>query len=112
MIFVDNSSKIVFTGDTLLIRACGRTDFQGGSAAQLHDNVHKKIFTLPDDFTIFPCHDYDGQTSSSVKEEKTLNPRMTMSKEEFVKFMEERNMPYPKHIDRALPANLKCGIID
>lgn len=111
MTFVDHASKILFTGDTLMIRSAGRTDFQEGSSAELYDNVHKKLFTLPDDFTVLPAHDYTGQTVSSIGEEKKFNARLTKSREEYIQYMSELKLAYPKHIDRALPANLICGLI-
>lgn len=107
---VCHTAKSVFTGDALLIRGCGRTDFQQGNSALLYDSVHSKIFTLPDDYVVFPAHDYTGQTNSSVGEEKKHNPRLSKAKEEFIKIMANLNLPYPAQIDRALPANLVCGI--
>ncbi|KAK9814193.1 hypothetical protein WJX72_001995 [[Myrmecia] bisecta] len=99
-----------FTGDTLLIRGCGRTDFQEGDAGMLYNSVHQRIFTLPDDTIIYPAHDYKGQTSSTVGEEKRLNPRLTKTKEEFLTIMANLGLPYPKKIDVAVPANLQCGV--
>ncbi|XP_039220295.1 persulfide dioxygenase ETHE1, mitochondrial [Crotalus tigris] len=107
-----NDKTMAFTGDALLIRGCGRTDFQQGSAETLFDSVHKKIFTLPGDCLIYPAHDYTGQTVSTVEEERTLNPRLILSKEGFVELMNNLNLPKPKQIDIAVPANLKCGIQD
>jgi len=101
--------KAVFTGDTLLIRGCGRTDFQQGDAARLYDMVHQKIFTLPKDTKIYPGHDYKGRNVSTVAEEKKFNPRLTQNKEEFIKTMKDLNLPYPKMMDEAVPANLVCG---
>ncbi|XP_044254650.1 persulfide dioxygenase ETHE1 homolog, mitochondrial-like [Tribolium madens] len=103
---------IVFTGDAVLIRGCGRTDFQEGDSATLYKNVHEKIFSLPEETRLFPAHDYRGMMMSSVDEEKRLNPRLTKSLEEFVKIMENLNLPYPKQIDKALPANKVCGLYD
>lgn len=102
----------VFTGDAVLIRGCGRTDFQQGSAANLYENVHAQILSLPADTRVYPAHDYKGLMMSTVGEEKTLNPRLTKSKEEFVALMGSLNLPYPKRIDASVPANLKCGIQD
>jgi sulfur dioxygenase len=102
----------VFTGDAVLIRGCGRTDFQQGNAGHLYDNVHAQIFSLPDATRIYPAHDYKGYMMSTVGEEKRLNPRLTKSKEDFIALMGGLNLPYPKRIDVALPANLKCGIQD
>jgi len=109
MTFVDVFNRRAFTGDTLLIRACGRTDFQQGNPRQLYDSVHQRIFTLPLDFLIYPAHDYKGCSVSSVEEEKTYNPRLTKSKDEFVKIMENLGLAKPKKIDEALPWNVMCG---
>lgn len=105
-----NATGMLFSGDALLIRGCGRTDFQQGSAGTLYDSIHRKIFTLPDATLVFPGHDYRGRTASSVGEERAVNPRLTRSREEFVALMGELNLAYPKQIDRALPANLKDGV--
>lgn len=110
--FVMHSQNLAFTGDTLLIRGCGRTDFQQGSAATLFDSVHNQIFSLPKTFLLYPGHDYTGQSVSSVEEELKHNRRLTKSKEEFVAVMENLGLAYPKQIDRALPANLMCGVFD
>lgn len=106
---VDHEHKRVFTGDTLLIRGCGRTDFQGGSPSQLYDSVHQKLFKLPEDYTVFPAHDYNGRTASSIGEEIKFNPRLGKSKDEFVDIMANLNLAYPKLIDLAVPRNLNCG---
>ncbi|XP_072356774.1 persulfide dioxygenase ETHE1, mitochondrial-like [Scyliorhinus torazame] len=103
---------MAFTGDALLIRGCGRTDFQLGSSNTLYLSVHSKIFTLPDDCLLYPAHDYTGQTVTTVEEEKRLNPRLSKSLKEFVEIMSNLNLPYPKQIDHALPANLVCGLQD
>lgn len=108
---LDDLSK-VFTGDAVLIRGCGRTDFQQGNAGNLYDVIHKKIFTLPGQCQLLPAHDYKGFTSSTVHEERTLNPRLTKTKDQFVDIMNNLNLPYPKKIDASLPANLKCGCQD
>lgn len=101
----------VFTGDTLLIRGCGRTDFQAGDPHQLYRSVHEKIFSLPDTCLIYPGHDYQGRTVSSVGEEKAHNPRLGggKSEAEFVDIMNNLNLPRPKLIDEAVPANQQCG---
>lgn len=101
----------VLTGDALLIGGCGRTDFQGGSAETLYRSVHEKLFTLPPDTLVFPAHDYKGRTVSTIREEMACNARLGGGKtlEEFVRIMAELNLPYPKQIDRALPANQQCG---
>ena len=99
----------VFTGDTLLIRGCGRTDFQGGSSAELYNSVHKRLFTLNDSTIVYPAHDYKGQTASTIGEERKFNPRLTKSVEEFSAIMANLNLPKPKQLDIAVPANLQCG---
>ncbi|XP_053463121.1 persulfide dioxygenase ETHE1, mitochondrial isoform X2 [Nycticebus coucang] len=108
--FVLNDHSMAFTGDALLIRGCGRTDFQQGCAKTLYHSVHKKIFTLPGDCLIYPAHDYHGLTVSTVEEERTLNPRLTLSCEEFIKVMNNLNLPKPLQIDIAVPANMRCGV--
>lgn len=110
MTFVWHEKGMVFTGDALLIRGCGRTDFQEGDAGLLYENVHKKILSLPANFQLYPAHDYTGQTVTTVAEEKQYNPRLTKPKNEFIEIMKNLNLPYPKQIDQALPANLVCGI--
>lgn len=100
----------VFTGDALLIRGCGRTDFQQGSPQRLYASVHQKLFTLPGNTLVYPAHNYVGFTVSSIQEEKTLNPRLAKTSEaEFVQIMDNLNLPKPKRIDEAVPANLNCG---
>jgi sulfur dioxygenase len=101
-----------FTGDALLIRGCGRTDFQQGSSETLYDSVHQRIFTLPDRTQLFPGHDYKGRSVTSVAEERMHNPRLTQTKEEFVNTMANLNLPNPRLIDIAVPANMQCGVQD
>jgi sulfur dioxygenase len=110
MSFYLPAAGMVFTGDTLLVRGCGRTDFQQGDAGRLYDSVHARLFTLPEDALVYPAHDYKGRAGSSIGEEKALNARLTKPKAEFVGIMASLNLPYPKQIDRAVPANLKCGV--
>ena len=101
----------VFTGDTLLINGCGRTDFQSGSADALFDSVTKKLFSLPDDMWMWPGHDYKGQVVSTIGWEKQHNARLAnRSREEFVQLMGELNLPKPKRIDVAVPANQNLGL--
>ncbi|KAK9514180.1 hypothetical protein VZT92_027666 [Zoarces viviparus] len=107
---VSGDHSMAFTGDALLIRGCGRTDFQQGSPEKLYESIHQKIFTLPDQCLVYPAHDYLGQTASTVGEERKFNPRLTKSLEEFVKIMNNLNLPKPKKIDTAVPANLVCGV--
>ncbi|CAF93270.1 unnamed protein product, partial [Tetraodon nigroviridis] len=90
--------SMVFTGDALLIRGCGRTDFQQGSPEKLYESVHQKIFTLPDECLVYPAHDYLGRTVSTVGEERKFNPRLTKSMDEFVNIMKNLNIPKPKKI--------------
>ncbi|KAM3921168.1 persulfide dioxygenase ETHE1, mitochondrial [Leptodactylus fuscus] len=108
--YVLSDQSMAFTGDALLIRGCGRTDFQQGCPSTLYNSVHSKIFTLPDNCYLYPAHDYTGQTVTTVDEEKRLNPRLTKSEAEFVKIMNNLNLPRPKQIDIAVPANLVCGV--
>ncbi len=105
--FVDR----IFTGDALLIRGTGRTDFQEGSAENLFDSITNKIFNLPDETLIYPAHDYKGLTSTTVALEKKFNSRVGAgrSREEFVKIMSELKLAHPKKIQQAVPANLSCG---
>ncbi|CEP00610.1 Metallo-beta-lactamase domain-containing protein [Plasmodiophora brassicae] len=105
-----DATLAVFTGDTLLIRGCGRTDFQEGDSTRLYESVHKKLFTLPDDTLVYPAHDYKGFTASTIGEEKQYNPRLTKTLPEFIAIMANLNLPRPAKIDIAVPANLKCGI--
>jgi sulfur dioxygenase len=109
--YVLDDQSVAFTGDCLLIRGCGRTDFQGGSSAQLYRSIREKIFTLPDACLLYPGHDYRGLTVTSVREEKSYNPRLGLPKTEaeFAHCMANLNLAYPKKIDVAVPANLSCG---
>ena len=103
----------VFTGDALLIGGCGRTDFQGGDSGSQYDSITLRLFTLPDDTLVYPGHDYKGYRVSSIIQEKTLNPRLAgKSRDEFIKIMQNLNLPRPKLIDEAVPANLFCGLED
>ncbi|KAK2992120.1 hypothetical protein RJ640_006422 [Escallonia rubra] len=100
--------RMAFTGDALLVRGCGRTDFQGGSSEQLY----KSIFTLPKDTFLYPAHDYKGFTVTTVGEEMLYNPRLTKDEETFKNIMANLNLSYPKMIDVAVPANMACGFQD
>lgn len=106
---VDHNNSRVFTGDTLLIRGCGRTDFQGGNASQLYDSVHSKLFTLPAQYAVYPAHDYNGKNVSSIGEEIEFNPRLGKTKADFISLMNNLELAYPKLIDIAVPLNMKCG---
>lgn len=101
----------VFTGDALFIDGCGRTDFQGGSAEQLWQSVTKKLFTLPPNTLVYPGHDYKGKKSSTIKQEKESNSRFKgKTKEEFIDFMNHLDLPDPKKMHQAVPANEACGM--
>ena len=110
--YVTGDRAMVFTGDALLIRGCGRTDFQSGDSRKLYRSVHEKILSLPDDTLIYPAHDYKGRTVSSVGEEKQWNPRLGGGRtvEQFVETMKGLSLAYPKKMDVAVPANLHCGL--
>ena len=101
----------VFTGDALLIRGCGRTDFQSGDAAQLYDSITQKLFTLPGNTIVYPGHDYKGILSSTIKEEKNYNPRLggNRSKNAFIHVMNSLDLDPPKKMEQAIPSNLRCG---
>lgn len=101
----------VFTGDALLIDGCGRTDFQNGDAATLFRSVHEKLFSLPDETLVYPGHDYQQRHVSSIAQERDRNPRLGGGKavEEFVAIMAALNLPRPKRMDVAVPANRECG---
>lgn len=100
----------VFTGDVLLIRGSGRTDFQGGNAHKSWDSIVNKLFRLPDEVTVYPGHDYKGWNASSIGEERRHNPRLAgKSEAEYVAIMHSLNLPNPKLMDIAVPANLACG---
>lgn len=110
--FVLNPAKpeAVFTGDVLLIRSSGRTDFQGGDAHKSWDSIVNKLFKLPDETTVYPAHDYKGWMASSIGEEKRHNPRLAgKSEADYVAIMQNLNLPNPKLMDIAVPANLACG---
>lgn len=110
--YVCDEEARVFTGDALLIRGCGRTDFQQGNARVLYRSVHDKLYALGDTTRVYPGHDYKGRTMSTIAEEKRWNPRLRVeiTEDEFVKIMSGLQLAYPKRIDVALPANLQCGV--
>jgi len=107
---LDDESR-AFTGDCLLIRGCGRTDFQHGEARRMYESIHSQIFTLPDETLLYPAHDYRGLTVTSVAEEKNYNPRLggKLSESDFDGYMRNLNLPHPRQIEIAVPANLKSG---
>lgn len=100
----------LFTGDALLIRACGRTDFQNGDAGQLYDTVTGRLFTLSEETEVYPGHDYAGHAASTIGEEKRHNPRFAgKTRDAFITFMKNRQLPPPKKLDVAVTANRACG---
>jgi glyoxylase-like metal-dependent hydrolase (beta-lactamase superfamily II)/rhodanese-related sulfurtransferase len=100
----------IFTGDALLIRGCGRTDFQNGDAGQLYDSITQTLFALPDDTVIYPAHDYRGFTTSTIGEEKRYNARLSgNSRDKFVEIMGSLGLPPPAKLNEAVPANRSCG---
>jgi sulfur dioxygenase len=111
--FVCREEGLAFTGDALLIRGCGRTDFQEGDPSRLFESIRKKVFSLPDETRLYPGHDYKGRMLTTVAEEKHFNPRLGLEKSEsdFVALMNQLNLAYPKKIDVAVPANLECGLL-
>jgi sulfur dioxygenase len=111
---VAGDESFVLTGDTLLVNGCGRTDFQGGSPENLYESVHHQLFSLPDTTLVYPAHDYKGRTQSTIGIEKANNPRLGggKSKTEFADIMNKLNLSYPKKIDVAVPANMRCGVQD
>ncbi len=103
----------VFTGDTLLINSSGRTDFQGGSAVAQYDSIFNKLLKLPEKTMVYPAHDYNGKTSSTIGSEKNNNPRLQVnSMEEYKKIMDDLKFANPKMMDIAVPANKKGLTLD
>lgn len=109
--YVLDDESMAFTGDCLLIRGSGRTDFQQGDPRRMYQSVHTQIFSLPQDCLLYPGHDYRGLTVTSVREERRFNPRLggEISEEDFAGYMRNLNLPHPRQIDIAVPANLVCG---
>jgi glyoxylase-like metal-dependent hydrolase (beta-lactamase superfamily II)/rhodanese-related sulfurtransferase len=109
--FVTADHKMAFTGDALLVRGAGRTDFQHGDAHRLFRSIREQLFTLPDDCLVFPAHDYEGRTASTIGEERAFNPRIGggAREEDFVGYMQNLGLPHPKQLAIALPANLRAG---
>lgn len=109
--FVTADRQMVFTGDALLVRGAGRTDFQQGDAQRLFRSIREQLFTLPDECRVYPAHDYEGRTSSTIGEERRFNPRIggDAREEDFVGYMTNLGLPHPKQLDVALPANLRSG---
>ena len=101
----------VFTGDALLIRGTGRTDFQNGDPGTLYESITRVLFALPDETLVYPAHDYKGLTVTTIGEEKRHNPRVAgRSREGFIELMSHLGLPKPKLIDIAVPANRACGL--
>jgi len=106
-----DSMKYLFTGDTLLINGCGRTDFQNGSSTDLYNSLFTILRELDSDTIVLPAHDYNGKLQSTLGLEFENNPRLNFSsKEEFIEFMNNLNLPDPKLMDVAVTANKNCGI--
>lgn len=104
-------SDRVFTGDTLFIRGTGRTDFQHGSPEQQYDSLFNRLLCLPEQTLVYPAHDYNGMTVSTIGEEIKFNPRLQVnSREEYIALMNNLNLPKPKMMDVAVPANKRCGL--
>ena len=114
MTYVLDDGVMAFTGDCLLIRGTGRTDFQQGDARTLHRSVYRQIFSLPNGCLLYPGHDYRGLTVTSVREEKKFNPRLggALSEDDFAGYMHNLKLAHPKQMAMAVPANLKCGVPD
>lgn len=111
--YVVDDLSLAFTGDTLFVRGCGRTDFQEGDARALYRSVHDKIFALPDACFLYPGHDYRGRTVTTVGEERRFNPRLGhgRSEDEFVAIMNALDLAPPARIGVAVPANLSAGVV-
>ncbi len=109
--YVLDDRSMAFTGDCLMVRGSGRTDFQQGDPSALYRSVHQQIFTLPDTCLLYPAHDYRGLTVTSVREERRYNPRLggESGEADFAGYMKNLRLAHPKKLDVAVPANLKCG---
>ena len=109
--YVLDDESMAFTGDCLLIRGSGRTDFQQGDPHALYRSVHSQILTLPQACLLYPAHDYRGLTVTSVAEERNFNPRLggEISEDDFTGYMTNLGLPHPKKMDIAVPANMQCG---
>jgi glyoxylase-like metal-dependent hydrolase (beta-lactamase superfamily II) len=109
-VLAPDAPQAVFTGDVLLIRGTGRTDFQAGDAGKSWDSIHERLFALPAETLVYPGHDYKGWTCSSIAEEQRYNPRLAgKTRAEYVAIMNGLKLPNPKLMDVAVPANLACG---
>jgi sulfur dioxygenase len=109
--YVEPETSRVFTGDALLVRGAGRTDFQQGDAERLFQSIREQLFSLGDEYTVYPAHDYDGRSASSIGEERRFNPRIGggARAEDFVGYMRNLALPHPKQLALAVPANLRAG---
>jgi glyoxylase-like metal-dependent hydrolase (beta-lactamase superfamily II)/rhodanese-related sulfurtransferase len=109
--YVTADHGMVFTGDALLVRGAGRTDFQNGDPARLFRSIREQLFTLPDGCVVFPAHDYEGRTCSTIGEERAFNPRIGGGArlEDFVGYMKNLGLPHPKQLAIAVPANMRSG---
>lgn len=109
--YVLDDESMAFTGDCIMIRGSGRTDFQQGDPRALYRSVRSRIFSLPEPCLLYPAHDYRGLTTTSVAEEKKFNPRLggEVGEGDYVGYMKNLDLPHPKKIDEAVPANLRCG---
>ena len=106
----NETGSMLFSGDTLLIRGTGRTDFQNGDAAQQYNSLFNRLLKLPDSCSVYPGHDYKGWTMSTIGEEKRYNPRLQIANQgEYVDLMDSLDLPSPKLMDVAVPANQACG---
>jgi glyoxylase-like metal-dependent hydrolase (beta-lactamase superfamily II) len=110
-VFDNHGQNLLFSGDALLIEACGRTDFQSGDAEALYNSIHSKFFTLADETLVYPCHDYEGRFVTTIAQEKKRNPRLgnNTPKDDFITIMNALDLPYPRKIDLAVPGNQLCG---
>jgi glyoxylase-like metal-dependent hydrolase (beta-lactamase superfamily II) len=110
-VLVPDAPRAVFSGDVLMIRGSGRTDFQNGDPGQSWDSITRILFALPDETALYPAHDYKGWTSSSIGEERRFNPRIAgKTRDQYIEIMNNLNLPNPKMMDVAIPANLGCGL--
>ena len=101
----------LFSGDSLFIGGCGRTDFQGGDAGSLYDAITQRLFVLPGDTLVYPGHDYQQRWVSNIEQERTTNPRLAgKTREQFIEIMNNLNLPVPRLLDQAVPANRYCGL--
>src|SRR5258708_15957436 len=112
--FVTTDHRMVFTGDALLIRGAGRTDFQQCNPHTLFRSIREQLFTLPEDCVVYPAHDYEGRISSTIGEEKAWNPRIGggAREEDFVGYMMNLGLPHPQQLAVAVPANIRAGMPD